>query len=183
MKPTKDEAIARGMNCIGGGKLLEEELAWLYDLAEMAPDSVAVEVGPFRGKSLVCWACARIGRGEIWATDIKCRSELSENMRVFSQEFECTMWWTQGNSWETTNAVPSPLAFCFIDADHGIDGFPKDIIPWTAKVKRGGIVVFHDYDVWKPTVVVGRYVDAWQSLVNWELLGQVRSAIAFRRPV
>jgi hypothetical protein len=78
--------------------------------------------------------------------------------------------------------LTQPLAFCFIDADHSIDGFPKDILPWAAKMMPGGIIVFHDYDVWKPSVVVKRYVDAWQSMVNWELLGQERSCIAFRRP-
>ncbi len=182
MRPNKSTAVKRGMNCVGGGKLLECELEWLYDLAEMAPGGASVEVGPFRGKSLVCWACARIGRGEIWTTDIKLRPELIENMRLFNTEFAAAIWYSGGSSWEAVDNAPTPLAFCFIDADHGIDGFPKDILPWAAKMQPGGIIVFHDYGVWKPTVVVKRYVDAWQSMVNWELLGQERSAIAFRRP-
>ena len=182
MIPDKATAVQRGMNCIGGGKLLECELEWLYHLAEMAPDGVSVEVGPYRGKSLICWACARIGRGAIWATDIVERPELPENRQVFLEDFAQSIHFVLGNSWETVDEVPGPLAFCFIDADHGIDGFPKDILPWAAKMKPGGIIVYHDYDVWKPTVMVKRYVDAWQSMVNWEWLGQERSAIAFRRP-
>jgi len=182
MRPDKATAVARGMNCIGGGKLLECELEWLYDLAEMAPDGPAVEVGCFRGKSLVCWACARIGRGEIWATDIKERPELWENIDAFDADYGLRLWFARGNSWEVADKVLLDHAFCFIDADHGIDGFPKDILPWAAKMMPGGIIVFHDYGVWKPTVVVKRYVDAWQSMVNWELIGQERSSIAFRRP-
>ncbi len=181
MRPNKTTAVKRGMNCVGGGKLLECELEWLYDLAVIAPDGVSIEVGPFRGKSLVCWACARLGRGAIWATDIKLRSELTDNMILFTCDFHQPIGWVRGNSWETHTEVTGPLAFCFIDADHGIDGFPKDILPWAAKMMPGGIIVFHDYGVWKPTVVVQRYVDAWQSMVNWELLGQERSSIAFRR--
>ena len=182
MRPNKSTAVKRGMNCVGGGKLLECELEWLYDLALIAPDGVSIEVGPFRGRSLVCWACARIGRGDIGATDIKLRPELWENVQAFLEDYDTAISITQGNSWDIAGWADRTLAFCFIDADHGIDGFPKDILPWAAKMQPGGIIVFHDYGVWKPTVVVQRYVDAWQSMVNWELLGQERSSIAFRRP-
>jgi hypothetical protein len=79
--------------------------------------------------------------------------------------------------------APDGLAFCFIDADHGEEGIPKDIKVWPQKMMPGGILVYHDYGVWKPTVVVKREVDAWQAIAQWHDLGAVRSAKAFQRPL
>lgn len=171
----RDEAVARGLGIIGRGKLLVEELEWLYDLAKRAPEGSAVEVGPLCGRSLVAWAYAREGRGTIYAVDNVIRDCLAKNIAALA--FPITLICKE--SWEATTEIPDSLAFCFIDADHGIDGFPKDILPWAAKMIPGGIIVYHDYDVWKPTVVVKRYVDALQSLVGWKDLGAVRSAKAF----
>src|SRR3990167_4704461 len=47
----------------------DTQLHWLYDLAAKAPDGIAVECGVYLGGSLVCWAAAREGRGEIVAVD------------------------------------------------------------------------------------------------------------------
>lgn len=37
------------------------------------------------------------------------------------------------------------LDFVFIDGDHAFDGVMLDIILWTPKVRRGGIIYGHDY--------------------------------------
>ena len=88
----------------------------------------------------------------------------------------------KANSWEAWSQVPDDLAFCFIDADHGEQGIPRDIQVWPQKMAPGGVLVFHDYGVWKPTVAVKRVVDEWQAEACWEFLGSCRSAYAFRRP-
>jgi hypothetical protein len=49
-------------------------------------------------------------------------------------------------------------------------------------VYKGGVIVFHDYGVWKPEVTVKAAVDAWQAQVRWHSMGMVGSAIAFMRP-
>lgn len=174
----KEEAVVKGLAVKGRVKLLPEELGWLYELASLAPDGTACEVGVYCGGSLIAWACARIGRGKIVAVDNVDRPELLENIAEFGHPIR----FVKADSWDAAAMIEGDLAFCFIDAEHGIDGFPKDILPYAAKMMPGGIIVYHDYAVWKQTIVVKRYVDAWQSLVGWEELGNVRSAIAFRRP-
>ena len=193
---SRDAAISRGMAI--RGKLLPEELGWLYDLARMAPDGPAVEVGAYCGRSVAAWSAARVGRGvgawaaarasrgAIIASDIVCRPELPIALDGLGYPVELVI----APSWDAAALVPDDLAFVFIDADHGVDGIPKDILVWPQKVKRGGIIIFHDYDVWKervhrpdnPDVVVKAEVDKWQVVAKWEDLGAVRSAKAYRRP-
>lgn len=175
----KEDAIALGRCALGRGvMLLDCELGWLYDLATLAPDGNAIEAGVFCGGSLVCWASARIGRGAIYGTDIKLRPELCAT--VAASGYPITL--LGGNSWQAPDKIAGDFAFAFIDADHSDAGIPYDIAAYTPRIMPGGVIVFHDYDVWKPTVTVKRHVDAWQSRMAWEVLGQVRSAIAFRRP-
>jgi predicted O-methyltransferase YrrM len=48
------------------------------------------------------------------------------------------------------NYEDESLDFCFIDGSHEYDDVKKDIIAWLPKVKKGGILAGHDYDVvWK----------------------------------
>ena len=182
---SRNAAISAGMAL--RGKLLPEELGWLYDLALAAPDGPSVEVGAYCGRSVAAWSAARVGRGAIIASDIKCRPELPVALDGLGYTTELVI----APSWDAAALVPDDMAFVFIDADHGVDGIPKDILVWPQKVKRGGIIVFHDYDVWKERVhregklpvVVKAEVDRWQAVAKWEDLGAVRSAQAYRRPL
>lgn len=173
---TRDVAVTRGMAL--RGKLLADELAWLYDLALAAPDGPAVEVGAYCGRSVAAWSAARVGRGAIIASDIKCRPELPVALNGLGCRVELVI----AASWDAADIIEDELAFLFIDADHGAEAFPRDIAVWPQKMRRGGIIVYHDYGVSKPTVVVKRYVDEWQQAAQWIDLGAVRSAKAFRRP-
>lgn len=157
------------------GKTSYKELQMLHALAETAPDGPAVEVGALHGRSMLVWSKARRGHGEMVVIDDECRDTLRANLPA---DVQC---W-QGLSWEMVWKLPG-LAFCFIDADHGIDAFPKDLIPYAAKVMPGGILAMHDYDPERQEFAVQRYVDAWQNVAKWQYLGRVESLIAFRRPV
>ena len=173
---TRDAAVTRGMAL--RGKLLADELAWLYDLALAAPDGPAVEVGAYCGRSVASWSAARVGRGAIIASDIKLRPELPLALNGLGYPVELVI----AASWDAADIIEDELAFVFIDADHGRDGIPRDILVWPQKMQPGGIIVYHDYDVSKPTVVVKAEVDKWQQAAQWLDLGAVRSAKAFRRP-
>jgi len=50
--------------------------------------------------------------------------------------------------------------FVWIDGNHDFDFAMLDLIHWTAKVKPGGIVAVHDYDVWEGSDVT-RAVNAY----------------------
>jgi len=174
---TRDEAIAQGMAT--RGKLLADELGWLYDLAALAPDGAAIEIGAHCGRSVTAWSAARVGRGPIIASDIRNRPELRQTLSALGYPVDVII----AASWDVPALVPDGLAFLFLDADHGIDGFPRDIAVWPQKIAPGGIMVLHDYGVWKPTVVVKEYTDRWQQGARWDDLGAVRSAKAYRRPL
>lgn len=67
----------------------------------------------------------------------------------------------------------------FIDADHSAEGIKLDCDIWPAKVRPGGVIVFHDYDnpmydQMKPTID--------KAMEGWELILRQEMVIAFRRP-
>lgn len=152
------------------------QLAWLYELATMAPDGIAVECGVHRGGSLICWAAAREGRGEIVAVDYKFREGFHRHLA----EVGLSPRLIEAMSWEAPGLIGAPVAFCFIDADHG-EPFCRDIAVWPGAIAPGGILAFHDYNTWK-SPVVKREVDRWHQTTDWEFMGLVGALIAFRRP-
>lgn len=155
------------------GKTSRQELAALHQWAIWAPDGAAVEVGALHGRSVTVWAEARRNRGEMYVVDDEWRDTLLGNLPDGTIGL-------RGLSWEVVDDLP-PLAFCFIDADHGIDAFPKDLTMYAAKIVEGGVIAFHDYDENRPEFAVKRYVDAWQSMVQWARLEQVGSLVGFVR--
>ncbi len=154
------------------------QLAWLWCLAQIAPDGIAVECGVAHGGSLACWAAARVGRGPIVGVDVKFRQGVRERLDAYGYGIT----YLEMPSWDGANKVKQSVAFAFIDSDHSEAGVPRDIAVWPDKIAPGGILAFHDYDVWKPVVVVKKYVDEWQARARWHPLGQIGALIAFRRP-
>jgi predicted O-methyltransferase YrrM len=50
---------------------------------------------------------------------------------------------TAANEFFSSNKID----FCFIDGDHNVDSFQKDLEAWYPKVKNGGILAGHDYNM------------------------------------
>lgn len=161
------------------------QLEWLFDLAAVAPDGVAVEVGVHYGGSLACWAGAREGKGRLVAVDNwslrgrKVRRGFLHYMAMFDLQVELV----EVESWDAPALIEEAIAFCFIDSDHSDLGIGKDVPVWTDAMMPRGIIAFHDYGVSNPMVAVKACVDMWHSRVAWERLGVVGSTIAFRRPM
>lgn len=169
----------------------EQQLSYLFMLAMLAPDGIAVECGVCQGGSLFAWAQARIGRGRIIAVDTYGQPRWQRELTIFKQQLRERKL-DAGNtpyvelmrieSWNAPAELPDDVAFCFIDATHGIEGFPTDIAAWPQKIKPGGILVLHDYDVANPNVVVKEYADLWQKEAQWEIWGNFHNTMAYRRP-
>lgn len=158
------------------------QLEFIYDLAQKAPDGTAVEIGVKEGGTVVCWGQARIGRGRTIAVDNRMTQGYAIALLDKMVKYGLRVELFEVNSWDAPDVIEDEVSFCFIDAQHGEPGFPKDIAVWPDKIAPGGIIVFHDYGVWKPNVVVKKYVDKWQCKAKWLELGQVGSLIAFERP-
>ena len=156
---TKSQIYNRKSNCPDDRR--DAELKYLYLLAEQAPDGAAAELGVRTGGSFLCWSMARDGRGPLYAVDdwsSKTRDLFFANVAKYGVTVETVT----GKSWDT--------------------GIWLDIPAWTPKIIPGGIVAYHDYGVWKPTVNVKRAVDQWQAVARWEEIGQIGSTRAYRRP-
>lgn len=189
MMPRVDVAIQRAIdaksniynlkrNCPESQR--DAELRNLYDLATFAPDGAAVEIGVKRGGSFLCWSMAREGRGNLYAVDdwsSKTEKPFRDNCALY--DVDVTVLGMK--SADAAPLITEPLAFVFVDGSHDI-GIWDDVKVWPPKIVPGGIIAFHDYDVWKPTVKVKAAVDEWQASAKWEYIGQVRSTIAYRRP-
>jgi len=180
---TLEEALARANTT--GTMLEEHELCFLYALAAMAPRGPAVELGVYKGGSLSVWCGARSNGDPVYGVDSWDPPKWSQ----FEQEYYDQI--KRNNlevvtlkmvSWEAPEIIADQVAFCFIDSAHDDTGFPADIAAWTPCIMPGGVIVFHDYGSWKPTIVVKQYVDAWQKEAMWFSLGMVGSAAAFMRP-
>jgi len=191
MKNKRDDAVSRGIQAqamlYDHNRKDAAQLYFLYDLALLAPSGPAVEVGVYRGGSVVTWAVAREGRGDLYAVDdwslknkpAQNRAAFVRNMGLYNIEIEIV----DGKSWDVAYQVPDGLCFCFIDGDHSYYGIPRDVAIWPDKIAPGGIIAFHDYGVPNPFVVVKCIVDAWDRKYKWEHLGTTGSTIAFRKPV
>lgn len=184
MRITVAEAMERGRACnamiydLNRHDVADWQLAWIWCLAQVAPDGIAVECGVKHGGSIATWAAAREGRGPIVAVDVKIRAGVRERLAAYGYGIT----YLEMPSWDGANAIKQQVAFCFVDADHGETGVPRDMAVWPGKIMPGGVLAFHDYDVWKPNVVVKRYVDEWQAMARWQFLGQIGALIAFRKP-
>jgi len=70
----------------------------------------------------------------------------------------------------------------FIDADHSAEGLTKDIDNWLPFLKKGGYVIYHDYnrDFWPE---VKRVIDEWveENKEEYEFIALEKTAICFKK--
>lgn len=159
----------------------DAELRNLYELARIAPDGAAVEIGVKRGGSFLCWSCAREGRGRLYAVDdwsMKTEGIFWDNCKKYNVPVTVIGM----KSSQAIEFIEEPLAFVFVDGSHDI-GIWDDIKIWPPKIMPGGIIAFHDYGTWKPTVKVKEAVDGWHLGARWDKFRQIGSTAAFVRPM
>lgn len=176
----REKAILVGM--MAGTMLDRVQLAFLYDMALLAPAGIGVECGVARGGSVLCWSAARGRRGHILAIDTEDLDRwayLKDNLTKWGPQII----FLHGLSWELGAMMVKhqKVAFSFIDACHDEAGVGRDIEVWPRATMPGGIITFHDYSAPK-CPDVKRCVDKWQAKEPWERLGQVGSTLALRKP-
>lgn len=175
---TKSQIYNKKRNCPDDQR--DAELRNLYNLAASAPDGASAEIGVRTGGSILCWSCAREGRGQVYAID-DWSSKTEQLFRVNIKRYAAPIEILTGDSAVLAAAFDNDFAFIFVDGNHD-RGIWRDIPAWTPKIMPEGIIVFHDYGVWKPTVHVKEAVDEWDRQAHWERVGLIGSTLAFRRP-
>ena len=68
------------------------------------------------------------------------------------------------------------LDFVYIDGNHEFRYIAEDLVEWTKKVKKGGVVAGHDYfytsnRYWHVAFVLKAYINAYE-IPNWYVLGR-----------
>jgi hypothetical protein len=79
------------------------------------------------------------------------------------------------------NVELESLDFVYIDANHAFDYVMQDIIEWSKRVRRGGIVAMHDYYHFRDAGVV-EAVDAYvlaHGITEWFLTNERKEKSAF----
>ena len=161
-----------------------EEMDYLCQLAERAPDGDGLEIGVYMGASLIAWGLTRRGRGRVMGVDdwsyrdipnlqTKCKAAL-ELANVSAELYDMT-------SAEANEHIPGLLSFLFVDGDHTRKYIEEDICLWTFKVRVGGMIVFHDYGRHKNGCAVTEAVDAWRDVLRWKHIGTVVTTIGFEK--
>jgi len=150
-----------------------DELRRLYELAGNVPeDGVIVEIGSYLGSSsivmahtgrqITCIDCFKAGFDGMGSERVEMLSIFKENTAPYPN-----IKLYNATSKEAVKWIKKPIDLLFIDGDHSLEGVDLDCKLYLPKLKKGGIVVFHDYfNEGFPgvPVVVDYYTFGWKSL-------------------
>lgn len=115
-----------------------DEAKKLYECAKLlSENAVVVEIGTLHGGSANILAAAISGMVYTIDNDPKFETKILDNVLLI-----------KGDSKDVAIGWDKPIDLLFIDGDHSYEGVAEDIENWIPKVKKGGMVIFHDYGSW-----------------------------------
>ena len=136
----------------GVASLQIDEAALLFRLARDIESGPVAEIGRFKGGSTIVFASALPAGVELWSYDFHVAlrpdmpgAELDEELRAALVRFglDRKVHLLVADS-RTAEPPPGELALLFIDGDHSYEGAKADFDRWSAFVRPGGHVLFHD---------------------------------------
>ena len=141
------------------GWLHNAEGKLLYKLAKKLPkNSVIVEIGSWHGKSTIWLASgAKMNNSRVYAIDphngnsSEIKEEFGEidTFNIFINNLKNadlleTVEPIKKRSIDASNDFSKSIDLLFIDGDHDYEAVKNDFDHWFPKLKKGGIIVFHD---------------------------------------
>ena len=164
-----------------------EEMEYLCDLADRAPDGAALEIGVYMGAALIAGGLTRYGRGVALGVDDWSYKDIPElktkcNAALQLAGVGATLFDMTSEEAAKDSLIPNSLSFLFLDGDHTRKFVEQDIALWIPRLISGGIVVFHDYGRRKNNCAVTEVVDHWNLHNNWIPLGTQVTTTAFMKP-
>jgi predicted O-methyltransferase YrrM len=136
----------------GVASLQIDEAALLYRLARDAQSGPFAEIGRFKGGSTIVFASALPDGVELWSYDLHVAlrpdmpgAELDAELRDALARYglDAKVHLVVADS-RTVDPPPEPLELLFVDGDHGYEGAKADHERWSAFVRPGGHLLFHD---------------------------------------
>lgn len=136
----------------GVASLQFDEAALLYRLARGIEAGPVAEIGRFKGGSTVVFASALREGVELWSYDLhvalrpdmsgeQLDRELDDALQRLGVRHKVQL--LVGDS-RTVDPPPAPLELLFVDGDHSYEGAKADFDRWSAFVRTGGHLLFHD---------------------------------------
>lgn len=133
-----------------------EERLLLYTLAlRQRKGAVLVEVGSYLGASACFLAAAagELGEGAaVHCVDTWHNDAMSEGSRDTWNEFHSNtrrhssaIVAHRGLSVEVARSFDREVDLLFLDGDHSYEGCRSDVLAWLPRVRRGGVLVLHDF--------------------------------------
>lgn len=133
----------------GIGYLYLDELQAIIEVAkQLPPNPLCVNIGSGAGTSVLAVMLTRPD-AIMYDIDITPDNGVAQ-MREFGLADSPNWHRLTGDSKTVTLPVAAELDYLFIDGDHSDAGLRGDLRQWLPLVKRGGVVLIHDYerDVW-----------------------------------
>jgi predicted O-methyltransferase YrrM len=117
-------------------------------------DSCVVEIGSYLGASS-CFLAEGLKSGRIycidtWQNDAMTEgskdtyTEFKKNTRTYKDKIIDLRGWSY-DMIDTIKALNKPIDLLFIDGDHSYEGVKKDWDLYSPMLKKGSVVIFHDY--------------------------------------
>lgn len=167
-----EECIEQARRMSDHYSLTEEQQRACYEIVKGLPSgSKVVELGVCNGKTAAVLIYASHHAGlEYTGIDNFSLTNNEQEVRkgLDSLGYKYTL--ITGN----THDVPliSDIDFLLVDAGHEESAVSVDIERWSPNVKKGGYIVFHDYDIpydrnsahWAVRFYADKYTDTWQDI-------------------
>lgn len=156
-----------------------EERDALASLCELLPDNpVIVQIGAYIGASTVAML-STCEDAFIFSIDIYPHREEMTNLIEAGLNFhQCQR--VLGDSVDIGEFWPIPADLILIDGDHRYEAVVKDIKVWRDKVKKNGILAFHDYIPNPRPPIKGNVAKAVNELIKQKPVLLVDRLIAFK---
>ncbi len=140
------------------------------------PD-VAVEVGSRRG----LWANGLLDRTSetrLWCIDLWHGAMGDANLRCWerrvSQWLFTRVFPLRGPSDQWATIFPFVIDLLYIDGDHGKKQARRDMHNWIPLVRKGGLIMGHDYNIRSVQIVVDDFFKKWKVRLSTGPLGPKR---------
>jgi predicted O-methyltransferase YrrM len=187
--PLEDIHQVRGNKIYGFASLTAEDMEFLFDFAGEAAGGVIVEIGRFLGgsTSIIAKSIKESGKpSRFYSFDpllpetvhaILEKNKLTEyaDLHAMTSKEALIEWQKIGNG--------SKIDFLFIDADHRYEGIMHDLTAWTPMVKKGGVIMVHDYCFLFHNELEDVDVAVYKTLMNgnFKALGSCLASVAYRK--
>lgn len=141
------------------GSFGEADMQVLRDEVEkLKPNDIYLEIGVDEGKSLT--TANYYAKDGVWCVGVDYidSPNRSPYMNIPSGEngpnpqgqglihLGGKVVYIQGDAKMVCKLWTKPISLMFIDGDHSYEGVRDDTLSWEGKMKKGGVILYHDYD-------------------------------------